>query len=89
MLNHALIYLESKGLFYADPAYYSPNNSVLGIILDIESIESDDSISISVSPSPTESQDSTPKITLNIDQEDLLESILDVLIFAIDIRSKV
>lgn len=83
MINHALVYLESKGLIYADPAYYIPHeiNSYAGIVVDVAD---HNGVSISVAPSLAEyDRHVPPKITLNSSQEDLLEPILDTLIFAI------
>jgi hypothetical protein len=84
MINQALAYLESKGLIYADPAYYilHETNSYAGIVVDIVDR---DGVAISVAPSLADyDRHVIPKITLNSSQGNLLEPILDTLIFAIE-----
>lgn len=80
MLDHAIVYLESKGLRYADPAYYIPSDKhkYSGII--VESVNN--GISISVSQNPLNLTD-VPQLVLDSSQEHILEPMLDVLVFAI------
>lgn len=80
MIDRAIVYLESKDMAYADPTFYlrSDKYDYAGISLDIVK---PDGVAISVSSNDPSSK--SPTIVLGSTQEDLLEPILDLLIFSI------
>ena len=83
LFDDAIIYLESKGMFYADPLFYLPSVGNTNYAAISVSSDRDDNLLICVEQPWSGNDDVSTTIALNSSQWYLLESILDTLIFAI------